>query len=73
MDEINKLQGQILEHQSYLYSKDWYVSRFAETGEIIPEDVKLKRAECRVKIDELRAQIKILESQPPTDSENVQL
>lgn len=72
MDEINRLQGQILEHQSYLYSKDWYVSRFAETGEAIPEDVKLKRAECRVKIDELRVQIKVLESQL-VDAENVQL
>ena len=72
MDKINELKGQILEHQSYLYSKDWYVSRFAETGEAIPDDVKLKRAECRVKIDELRTQIKVLESQL-VDAENVQL
>ncbi len=72
MDEINKLQGQILEHQSYLYSKDWCVSRFAETGEAIPEDVKLKRAECRVEIDELRAQIKALEAELLSE-ENVQL
>ena len=72
MDEINELKGQILEHQSYLYSKDWYVSRFAETGEAIPEDVKSKRAECRVKIDELRARVKVLESQL-VDAENVQL
>ena len=72
MDEINKLQGQILEHKSYLYETDWVVSRFAETGEGIPEDVKSKRAECRVKIDELRAQIKVLESQL-VDAENVQL
>lgn len=72
MDEINKLQGQILEYRAYLYETDWVVSRFAETGEAIPEDVKLKRAECRVKIDELRAQIKILESQL-VEGENVQL
>ena len=72
MDEINKLQGQILEHKAYLYETDWVVSRFAETGEDISEDVKLKRAECRVKIDELRAQIKALESQL-VDAENVQL
>lgn len=72
MDEINKLKGQILEHKAYLYETDWVVSRFAETGEAIPEDVKLKRAECRVKIDELRAQIKVLESQL-VDAENVQL
>ena len=72
MDEINKLKGQILEHKSYLYETDWVVSRFAETGEDISEDVKLKRAECRVMIDELRARIKVLESQL-VDAENVQL
>ena len=72
MDEINELQGQILEHKSYLYETDWVVSRFAETGEPIQEDVKSKRAECRVKIDELRARIKVLESQL-VDAENVQL
>ena len=72
MDEINKLQGQILEHKAYLYETDWVVSRYAETGEAIPEDVKLKRAECRVKIDELRERIKVLESQL-VEAENVQL
>ena len=72
MNEINELKGQILEHKAYLYETDWVVSRFAETGEAIPEDVKSKRAECRAKIDELRAQIKVLESQL-VDAENVQL
>lgn len=72
MDEINKLQGQILEHKAYLYETDWVVSRFAETGEDISEDVKLKRAECRVKVDELRAQIKVLEAELLSE-ENVQL
>ena len=72
MDEINKLQGQILEHKAYLYETDWVVSRFSETGEAIPEGIKMKRAECRVKIDELRTQIKVLESQL-VDAENVQL
>ena len=71
MNKINELQGQILEHKSYLYETDWVVSRFAETGEGISEDVKLKRTECRVKIDELRAQIKVLVSQ--VDADNVQL
>ena len=72
MDEINKLQGQILEHKAYLYETDWVVSRFAETDEDIPEGIKMKRAECRVKIDELRAQIKVLESQL-VGADNVQL
>ena len=63
MDEINRLQGQILEYRAYLYETDWVVSRFAETGEEIPEDVKIKRAECRNKIDELRLQIEKLKSE----------
>ena len=45
MDEINELKGQILEHKAYLYETDWVVSRFAETCEAIPEDIKSKRAE----------------------------
>ena len=72
MEQINTLQSKILEHKAYLYETDWVVSRFAETGEAIPEDVKSKRAECRVKIDDLRTQIKVLESQL-VDAENVQL
>ena len=63
MEEINELQGQILEHKAYLYETDWVVSRYAETGEAIPEDVKIKRAECRNKIDELRLQIDKLQSE----------
>ena len=63
MDEINKLQGQILEYRAYLYETDWVVSRFAETGELIPNEVKEKRAERRNKIDELTVQIKELEKQ----------
>ena len=73
MEEINRLQGQILEHKAYLYETDWVVSRYAETGEAIPEDVKIKRSECRNKIDELRAQIKELEKQVEAESEIVQL
>ena len=72
MNKINELQGQILEHKSYLYETDWYISRYAETCEAIPEDVKSKRDECRVKIDELRAQIKALEAELLSE-EDVQL
>lgn len=42
------------ELQKYLNSTDWYVTRFAETGVEIPEDVKEKRAEARKEIDRLR-------------------
>lgn len=46
-EKIDKLQ-------EYLNSTDWYVTRFAETGVEIPEDVKEKRAEARKEIDRLR-------------------
>lgn len=37
-----------LEAQMYLDSTDWYVIRQLETGVNIPEDITLKRAECRL-------------------------
>ena len=33
--------------QRYLDSTDWYVTRFAETGVVIPADVKLERQAAR--------------------------
>lgn len=35
---------------AYLASTDWYVVRYYETGVIIPDDTKLKRAEARLVI-----------------------
>lgn len=32
---------------AFLQSTDWYVTRFAETGKPIPEEISKKRAECR--------------------------
>lgn len=34
----------------YLTSTDWYVTRFAESGKAIPDDVKQKRDEARASI-----------------------
>lgn len=36
--------------RAYLLSTDWYVVRFNETGEPIPEDVKANRARARAEI-----------------------
>lgn len=44
----------LAEYQNYLNDTDWYVTRFAETGVEIPEDVKDKRASARAEIDRLR-------------------
>lgn len=35
---------------AYLQSTDWYVIRFADSGEPIPDDVKAKRSEARARI-----------------------
>lgn len=42
--EQNKINAEAL---SYLVLTDWYVTRFAETGVAIPDDVKSKRQEAR--------------------------
>lgn len=36
--------------RAYLLSTDWYVVRFNETGDPIPEDVKANRARARAEI-----------------------
>lgn len=38
------------EHRKYLNETDWYVIRFQETGEPIPEEISIKRAEARAAI-----------------------
>ena len=53
MDEINELQGKILEHKSYLFSTDYVVIRESETGEPIPDEVKVNRAIARSEINRL--------------------
>lgn len=48
--EMIDRQNQIKINESsraYLASTDWYVSRFAETGTPIPEDIKTKRQAAR--------------------------
>lgn len=42
------LAQQKAEAKQYLNNTDWYVTRKVETGADIPEDVIVKRAECRV-------------------------
>ena len=39
-----------MQAKAYLASTDWYVTRFAETGKPIPEDVTTKRAEARKQV-----------------------
>lgn len=51
------LLEQLTDYQRLLSSTDWYVSRFIETGKAIPEDIKLKRAEAREIISNLKKQL----------------
>ena len=48
--EAEKLAQANAEAKEYLQSTDWYVSRFTETGKEIPEEVKTKRDEARLRI-----------------------
>lgn len=38
--------------KAYLKETDWYVTRFAETGVVIPEEVVNKRAQARIDASE---------------------
>ena len=46
--------ARIAELQAYLSSTDWYAVRYAETGVVVPEEVKAQRQAARAEIDELR-------------------
>ena len=73
MEQIDKLQSQILEHKAYLYDTDYVVIRSQETGQGIPEDVKDMRKFVRAEINKLEAEIAELEKQISEQTENVQL
>lgn len=47
-------EAHISELQSYLDSTDWYVVRYADTGEAIPANVKAQRQAAREEISTLR-------------------
>ena len=73
MEQIDKLQSQILEHKAYLYDTDYVVIRSQETGQGIAEDVKDMRKFTRAEINRLEMEIKELEKQISEQTENVQL
>ena len=73
MEQIDKLQSQILEHKAYLYDTDYVVIRSQETGQGIPEDVKDMRKFERDEINRLEAEITELEKHISEQSESVQL
>ena len=73
MEQIDKLQSQILEHKSYLFSTDYVVLRNQETGQAISEDVRIMRNFARYEINRLETEISEIEKQIGEQSENVQL
>ena len=73
MEQIDKLQSQILEHKSYLFSTDYVVLRNQETSQDIPEEIKEMRRLARAEINRLEAEIAELEKQINEQSDNVQL
>ena len=73
MEQIDKLQSQILEHKAGLYNTDYVVIRSQETGKGIPEEIKDMRNFARAEINRLEAEIAKLEKQISEQPENVQL
>ena len=73
MEQIDKLQSQILEHKAYLYDTDYVVIRSQETGQGIPEEIKDLRNFARAEINRIEAEIAKLEKQFNEQSESVQL
>ena len=73
MEQIDKLQSQILEHKAYLYDTDYVVIRGQETGQDIQENVKDMRKFARAEINRLESEIAEIEKQIGEQSENVQL
>jgi hypothetical protein len=55
VEEIAKQEQDTInsEARQYLASTDWYVTRNAETGEVIPAEVSIKRTEARASVKEL--------------------
>lgn len=54
-EEVTKQR--ISELETYLSSTDWYAIRFADTGEVIPSEIKQKRQDARNEISILREQL----------------
>jgi hypothetical protein len=56
----NVIEMQIESHKNFLYSTDWYVTRYAETGIEVPALIREQRAEKRVLISQLSEQLNLL-------------
>lgn len=52
--EEQRKQTIVIASEEYLKSTDWYVTRFIETGVIIPDDVSSLRAGARLRIGDNR-------------------
>lgn len=52
--EEELIEARIKELEFFLSSTDWYVIRFADTGEAIPSEIKQQRQDARDEISRLR-------------------
>lgn len=55
--EKQKAKKRIVELEYYLSSTDWYCSRFVDTGEEIPAEIKKARQDAREEISKLREEV----------------
>jgi len=49
----NLVAGDNIQARQYLVETDWYVTRKAETGKAIPDDILTKREEAREKVKDI--------------------
>jgi len=54
--QAQEKETEIQESQNKLDATDWYAVRFAETGVLIPEEIKTERQALREKISQLRGE-----------------
>lgn len=58
LTEEQKINIKISKLQSQLYSTDWYVTRYSETGKEIPQNIRDERESLRNEISKLKDSIK---------------
>ncbi|MEC3862693.1 hypothetical protein VK792_15485 [Mesobacterium sp. TK19101] len=55
---VATLEAEVAEQAAYLAATDWYVTRFAETGTAVPEEVRAARTVARDRVSEIRDQLR---------------
>ena len=55
---VAALEADAAEQVAYLAATDWYITRFAETGTVVPQEVRAARAVARDRLSVIRDQLR---------------